>query len=124
MIDGGGKHKALGYNGRCGDHIDAAVEPVYKKRRQTQLHQDYAHIQMENPPGISSGPLNGYVDAVKEVQHGTDEIQDKVGGSFCDKFLRRFGKAQKLGCEGNQDQQESAPKDPTEGKKGADPSLD
>ena len=120
MVDGGRKHQKLGNDGGNGDHIDPAVEYIYKESGKGQLYHNNAHIQMKDPLGVSSGPFDCNVDTVKKIQYNSKKIQDKIGGAFCDKFLRRSCKAQKLGRKGDKDQQNAGSQDSAEGKKSAD----
>lgn len=66
MVDGGRKHQKLGNDGGNGDHIDPAVEYIYKESGKGQLYHNNAHIQMKDPLGVSSGPFDCNVDTVKK----------------------------------------------------------
>lgn len=102
MVDGGRKHQKLGNDGGNGDHIDPAVEYIYKESGKGQLYHNNAHIQMKDPLGVSSGPFDCNVDTVKKIQYNSKKIQDKIGGAFCDKFLRRSCQGAEIGAQRGQ----------------------
>ena len=72
--------------------VDSALKSVDEQGGRGHLDGDNGHIQAENSAGISTGPLNGDINVVKEADDHAKELQPKVQSPFRDKGIRRPGK--------------------------------